>query len=56
MKIDSNNYRYHGWFNGTISKMLQNINITTVDNTYPFEILLKCTCYVNCTFKCHTSN
>ena len=55
-KIDTNEYRYPGWFNGTISKMIDGLQADVFDNTFPFTVILEATCYINCSFKGLTSN
>lgn len=55
-KIDANEYRYPGWFNGSIGQIFDTLDVAKVGGMYPFEILLYYKYYVNCTFKGHTSN
>lgn len=55
-KLDKGDRRFPGWFNSTIGQILDSLDALKVGGKFPFEIMLYSKCYVNCTFKGHTSN
>lgn len=49
-------YRIPGGFNRTVGIIFDSIEITDKDRKFPFQIILVCKCWVNCTFKGVTTN
>lgn len=41
IKIDENEYRYPGWFNGSVGKMMQSLNVLTLSCINYFALFTK---------------